>query len=57
MKMTKIAITLRPVFNAVRLRSGAGKSAVNEKNIGIPPSGLTMGKSARNVAVAAVGRS
>jgi hypothetical protein len=39
----------------VWLRSPGEKSEVNEKNMGTPPNGFTIGKSARNVALAAVG--
>ena len=44
-----------PVFSAVRLRSPAEKFEVKEKNRGTPPDGFTIGKSARNVALAAAG--
>ena len=57
MKTIRIAITYREVFSAVLLRSCGGKFAVRLKNSGIPPKGLTIGRSARKVAVAAVGRS
>jgi hypothetical protein len=43
------------VFGAVRLRSPAEKFEVKEKNRGTPPDGFTIGKSARNVALAAAG--
>src|SRR5580693_3146254 len=44
-----------PILSAVRLRSSAEEFEVKEKNRGTPPNGFTIGKSARNVALAAVG--
>src|ERR1700730_12919889 len=53
----RMAITFKEVFRAVRLRSAGAKFDVKEKKKGTPPKGLTMGNNARNVAVAAEGRS
>jgi len=44
-----------PVFSAVRLRYPTAKFEVKEKNRGTQPDGFTIGKSARNVALAAAG--
>jgi len=44
-----------PILSAVRLRSPAEEFEVKEKNRGTPPNGFTIGKSARNVALAAAG--
>src|ERR1700737_4560492 len=55
--MIRMAITFNEVFRAVRLRSAGAKLEVKEKKKGTPPKGLTMGNSARKVAVAAEGRS
>src|SRR5581483_9844017 len=55
--VTRIAITYNEVLSAVILRSAGAKFVVNEKKKGTPPKGLTIGISARKVAVAAEGRS
>ena len=47
---------INAVFNAALSRSLSGYPVVNVKNIGMPPSGFTIGNSARNVAPAADGR-
>src|SRR5271169_930055 len=53
--VTRITNTHNPVFSAVFRRSWAVQEDVMLKKMGMPPSGSTMGNSARNVAAAECG--